>query len=482
MKIEKTLLDDQQVKIIAELEPELMEGFKVRAAKRIAKNTKIAGFRPGKAPYDVIRRQYGDAAIEQEAVEIMLDEIYPKILDEAEVKPSGSGNLEEIISMDPPKFAFVVPLEPEVELYDYHSMRRDYAFEPVTEDEYQSVLTNIRRSYATAEPVERPIEDGDMVYIKISGEFTEPLEGENKEVISERPFQVYVDKEAKLDSEWPYQGFSKELIGKNENDEQTITHIFPHDSNFENLRDKEVAFKVTIQSVKKLTLPALDDEFAKTMGEEYENFEQLDKAIRSQVEDEKKKNYEQDFFTDLLKEVVKNSTVKYPKHMLDEEIHQIMHNFEHDLSHQHMDLAAYLKTRKLDEAQFIEQEIKPDAEIRLKRNLVMDKIAHEENIQLDNAELQQEIQATMLNYMRNGYQLPKIERERENFTNMIAYQAANRLINKGILDRLKQIATGIEPEKAEPVAEDEGEAVAEEPAVADEAPTTAPEQEDQAES
>ena len=103
MKIETQPQEDQQVKIIAEIEPEKMEGFKIRAARKISRNSKISGFRPGKAPYDVVRRQYGDAVIEQEAVEIMLDELYPQILDEAGIKPSAAGTLEEIISMDPPK-------------------------------------------------------------------------------------------------------------------------------------------------------------------------------------------------------------------------------------------------------------------------------------------------------------------------------------------------------------------------------------------
>ena len=115
MKIETTTRDDHQVRIVAEFDPEFMEKFKHQAARKISQNAHIPGFRPGKAPYDVVRRTYGEDAIEKEAIEIMLDEVYPQVLKEAAIEPAGVGNLEEIISQNPPKFAFVVPLMPKVD-------------------------------------------------------------------------------------------------------------------------------------------------------------------------------------------------------------------------------------------------------------------------------------------------------------------------------------------------------------------------------
>jgi len=224
LKIETQPLEDQQVKIIAEIEPEKMESFKVRAARKISRNAKIPGFRPGKAPYDVVRRQYGDAAIEQEAVEIMLDELYPQILDEAGVKPSAAGTLEQIISMDPPKFSFLVPIEPDVILGDYRAVRKAYTPEPVTDDEYNKVIKNLQRNFATAEPVEdRAVEEGDLVYLKIDGEFVKPEE-DQKEIVKDMPFQVFVEKEQSNKDEWPFPGFGLKLVGAKENDEVVINH------------------------------------------------------------------------------------------------------------------------------------------------------------------------------------------------------------------------------------------------------------------
>ncbi|MCE1253887.1 MAG: trigger factor family protein, partial [Anaerolineae bacterium] len=116
MKIETQPIENHQIKVVAELEGESLEPYKQRAARQIARDAKIPGFRPGKAPFAVIKRLYGEELIEKQAVEIMIDDIYPKVLEEANIKPGGAGSLEDIISSNPPKFSFLIPLMPETKL------------------------------------------------------------------------------------------------------------------------------------------------------------------------------------------------------------------------------------------------------------------------------------------------------------------------------------------------------------------------------
>jgi trigger factor len=167
LKIETQPLEDQQTKLIAELDSETLERYKRQAARKISQKTKFPGFRPGKAPYDLVRRMYGDEALQQEAIEIMLDEVYPQILQEANITPSGPGKLEEIIQMDPPKFAFIVPLPPSIVLGEYREIRKEYAPEPITDEQVEQTVRRLQRSFATAEPVERPAEKGDLVSFKM---------------------------------------------------------------------------------------------------------------------------------------------------------------------------------------------------------------------------------------------------------------------------------------------------------------------------
>jgi trigger factor len=144
LKIDTQTTEDHQVKLRVEVEPEQLETAKRRAARQIAKKAKIPGFRPGKAPYHIIERFAGEAAILEDAMDILVQDVYPKALDEIDIKPFGPGTLENIASTDPPVFEFVVPLEAEIELGDYHSLRLPYELKEVTDQDVEKVLENIR--------------------------------------------------------------------------------------------------------------------------------------------------------------------------------------------------------------------------------------------------------------------------------------------------------------------------------------------------
>ena len=127
MKLETQPRDDHQVTLIVELEPERMEGAKRRAARQLSERKSIPGFRPGKAPYDVIVRTFGENAIVEDAVDLLLDEIYPEALKESKVEPAAPGSLEKVEDLESkPKFTFTVPLAPSVTLGDYRSIRLPY--------------------------------------------------------------------------------------------------------------------------------------------------------------------------------------------------------------------------------------------------------------------------------------------------------------------------------------------------------------------
>ncbi|MCX7976476.1 MAG: trigger factor, partial [Bellilinea sp.] len=221
MKLEIQPRDDHQVNVIAEFENELLEQFKRRSARKIAEKTRIPGFRPGKAPYDVVRRVVGDEALLEQAIEDLIDEYYPKILEEAQIKPGAAGNLEKILSLDPPKFSFIVPLEPEVDLGNYKDIRLEYSPEAVEEQEVTEFLKRLQTNYSTAEPVDRPAQDGDLVYVKFSGKLTQPAEGEDEVVFPERPAQFILGSDLMENRSFPFPGFSENLVGKKEGDSFT---------------------------------------------------------------------------------------------------------------------------------------------------------------------------------------------------------------------------------------------------------------------
>ncbi len=449
MKLEIQPRDDHQVNVIAEFESELLEQYKRRSARKIAEKTRIPGFRPGKAPYDVVRRVVGDEALIERAIEDLIDEYYPKILEEAQLKPGAAGNLEKILSLDPPKFSFLVPLEPEVDLGNYKDIRLDYSPEAVEEQEVTDFLKRLQTNYSTAEPVDRPAQEGDLVYIKLSGKLTQPVEGEDEVVFPQRPAQFILGTDLLENRSFPFPGFSENLLGKKEGDTFTLTYTYPQEDEDEALRGKEVEFEVTVQSVKSLILPELNDEFAQNVGQ-FETLEDLKKAIREQLENTKKEKADETFFNQLFEQLQAQATIKYPPQVLEDEVEHILEDFQHDLSRQGMELDSYLKMVNKDRETFIREVLEPIARRRLERSLIMDKFADVEQIKIDEANFQQAIQDSLRDLQSIPMDKKPTKAEHNQLTQEVLIYNINRRLDKMILDRMKAIATGQEIEQQIP--------------------------------
>ena len=454
MKIETSLRDDQQTRLVAELDSAMMEKYKRQAARKISQTTKIPGFRPGKAPYDMVRRLFGDERLNQEAIELMLDEVYPNVLTEANITASGPGKLDEIISMDPPTFAFIIPLPPQIELGDYQALRKDYAPEPITDEQVEQTLRRMQRSYATAEPVERAAQQGDMVSFKLSARRTSVEEGENETLITESPYQLIAGENQDEEGEdWPYEGFSNELIGMSADETKTLIHQFDEETSYEDLRGKEAEFTIIVQNVKELHLPEMNEEFAQSLGE-FETLEDLRKVVRQQLEQNYTQQFDQNYYEELISELVSQATVKYPPHMLEEEIEEFIHGVQHNLEHDRLDLDTYLKMRNMDRETFVETEVKPAAARRLERSLVLEEFARHEGIEVKNDEIRS-IYFAAMQQMQQSTEARKMQSRNKQspreIANSIAVNTVNNIFNQRLMNRLKALATGKAEEEPQPV-------------------------------
>lgn len=450
MKIEKELLDDHQMQLTVEVDADRMEASKRRAAKQVAKRGKIPGFRPGKAPYEIIVRHYGEAAIVEQAMDLLIDDLYPKILEEAEINPGAAGSLEKIEELDPPKLIFKVPLAPEIDLGDYRSLRLPYKYSPPGKKELEDALKDMQQMYATTETVERPVEYGDYVMVDVKGERAEPKDEEDREAALSRDGYALVVREESRDDEWPYPGFSKVLVGMNPEESKTFKHKYPKDDPDESLQGETVNFEVTVKTVRSMILPELDDEFAKTAGQ-YETLDELKEALKNDLESRAKDEYDDEYYAELIDKIKAGATIKYPPQVVEHEAEHVMEDLEQRLSQQGLDLDTYFKMRQTTREQFLEDEAKPVAIKRLERSLIMDQIAHEEKIEVDENALQSEFGQTMTELQYQGLDFGKVrggKRGQQQVAEAIAMESANRLITRRVLERMKDIATG-EREKQE---------------------------------
>ncbi len=443
MKIEKQITDNHQARLTVEVDPETLEQSKQRAARKLAQRVKIPGFRPGKAPYAVILRQLGEGAILEEAIEIMVDDIYPKVIEQTEIEPYGPGALENIEKLDPPTLVFSVPLKAEVTLGDYKSIRIDYAPEPVDESKVDGVLRDLQARQAIIEPVERKAEPGDVVHIHLKGVRVDPESGEAVELVRERDFSPLIPTEAEDPSdEWPFPGFARQLIGLAAGDERQIEHKFSEESEYVSLRGADAVFTVKVIEVRSRTLPALDDEFAQSVNPEYASLEELKAAIRHDLEDEARRAYNEEYEERVLDEILSQSTIKYPDQMLEHEIDHVIERMEERLAQQGMDLELYLKSREMDMKAFRE-EARPVAERRMKKSLILMELSDREKISVSEEELQNETSRTLgqLSQYMQPKDFQKILRDKDSSTNLVGNIMMDMLLRR-TLERIRAIANG----------------------------------------
>jgi len=441
LKTEKTYTEDHQVKLTTEIESELVDQFKRRAARKIARSTRIPGFRPGKAPYNMVLSYVGEARIFQEAIDLLVEDIYPKILDSEEIKPWGPGSFDNIASEDPLVLEFTVPLDPEVELKGLEELSKEYDLQAVTDDEVEEFVMSMRRNYANIVPLDAPAAEGDVVYMTVEAVNKNAETGKDPVIVKSSPQQVLIPTvEESRDSEWPFEGFAREFIGKKEGDAFTLEHQYPEDHEREDFAGKTVVFNINLQSVKALELPELDEEFLMNAGG-FSTPEELYTGVREHMESKRKEEYDDAYYLELVDRLRQDSVIKYPPQMLKNEEEEVLHRIEHDLEHRNLDLDLYLKLRKLDREQFNTEEVQPTAKNRIERSLIMDALTKQYDIKISTEELEQEVSAVVNNLiMSREFAEAQKSLGSKKFSETVSMQAANQALENSIRRKLRELA------------------------------------------
>ena len=446
MKIEKLELENHQVKLVVEIDQTLLDEAKRRAASKLAKKTKIPGFRPGKAPYNMVVRHLGETVVLEDAIELLIDDIYPKVIEESGIETYGPGHLEEIKSLDPPIFEFVVALSPTVELGDYHSIRIPYQLEEVTDDQVNNALSYIQEQNAIIERVDRSAQAGDQVRIRFSADRINS-DGSTSILYTENPLTVILPTEGEVIEQYlPVPDFDKSLSGKAAGESTNLAYLYPPDSAIESLRGVQAEYKIQVEQVYSRSLPALDDELAKSVGD-FETLEELRNASREQLEAQARDQYNSEYDEKILDQLVEMSTVVYPPQMLDHEIDHLIDHLNERLEKQKLDIDLYLKSRGID-MDALREETKPVAENRLKRSLIFFEVSEKEDIHVDPKQLESETLRTLEYYSRI---LPEKEFKRlanKDSTSGLIGNIMSELMIDNTKEYLRAVAQGKQPQKS----------------------------------
>ncbi len=374
------------------LEPDELKPFLDRAAKKISEEVKISGFRPGKAPYEVLERQVGAMRIYQQAAEYAVEKTYPEAIVQHNLQTIGSPqvSVEKIAPGNPFVYTATVALLPQVKLGDYKKIKEKKKEVTAAAEEVDKTINNLRRMFGKEKKVDRPAAHGDKVEIDMVAYMDNvPLEGGQSKkqpvTIGEGNF---------------IPGFEEQLVEMKAGEEKEFELKFPKEYHRKELAGKPATFKVKAHTVFEIEQPELNDEFAKQVGN-FENLAALRSQIEQNVKQEKTEKEQQRWELAVIDKVIESSTFdEIPDMLIENELHRMMHELESDVTKQGMKFDDYLQSIKKTKDQ-LHTELKPRAEKRVKTALALRAIAQAENITVDDRELRAQIEKEEKQYQQN---------------------------------------------------------------------------------
>jgi trigger factor len=469
LKIETQTQENCTVALTVEVEDERVQPALKAAARRLAKQLRFPGFRPGKAPYETVLRQVGEGALYNEALEKLGQEIYQEALEQEKIEAFAPGELEHV-DLKPMVLKFVVPLRPEVELGDYRaSLRVDYTPPEITDEAVQESMDHLREHQSELTPVERPAQLGDVVTLDAKGYLND---GENPSdfLLADKDVALLLDEAA----DWPMPGFAPEVVGLSAGEEKKFDLTFPETYPNESLKGQLAHFEVTVKEVKQRALPEWTDELAKTFGD-YESLDDLRAKVRADLQAQAEQSNRREYSDKVVSQLAESAQVKYPPVVMEQELDEYMEDLDRRLREQRLTLDDYLKIQGKTKEEFRE-EVRPQAETRLKRSLVISKVVELEGLTVDEQEIERAIDKLSTPWGDQAAEMRKVLNT-DNARRMVSLD----VLSDKAVDRLLAIARGEEvpplPEQPQAEAAETGAASAEDLSVAAPAQPDEPETE-----
>ncbi|WP_343363211.1 trigger factor [Listeria seeligeri] len=370
-------------KLTFEIEQEKVKEGLDRAFVKVRKTLNVPGFRKGKVPRQIFNQRFGEEALYQDALDILLPEVYSAAIDEAGIDPVDTPqvNIESMEKGETWVLTADVTVKPEVKLGDYKGLEVEKRDEELTTEELEAELKQLQERQAELVVKEdAPAENGDTVILDFEG-FKDgaAFEGGQAENHS-----------LELGSGQFIPGFEEKLVGLKAGDEADIELIFPEEYHAEDLAGQPVVFKVKLHEIKTKEVPALDDELAKDIDEEVETLDELKEKISNRLQEAKKDSVAQAKQEEVIAKAVENAEVDIPHAMVHHEADHLMNHFAQDLQAQGLTPELYYQfTGQTEEAMHAQME--QDAEKRVKMNLVLEAIAEAENIEPTEEAIDEEI-------------------------------------------------------------------------------------------
>lgn len=427
MSVQVEKLEKNMAKLTVEVSAEDFEKAIEKVYQKQKKQISIPGFRKGKVPRVMVEKMYGKEVFYEDAANDLIPDAYDNALDECEEDIVSSPKIEvtQIEAGKPFVFTATVALKPEVKLGEYKGIKIEKIEREVTEEEILAEINRERNKNARNITIEdRPVKDGDMTVIDfegfVDGEAFEGGKGEN--------YPLTIGSGAFIP------GFEEQLVGAEIGKEVEVKVTFPEEYQAEELQGKEAVFKCTVHEIKEKELPELDDEFASEVSE-FDTLEEYKEDVKKNLTEKKVKDAETARENAAVEAAVKASEIEIPEAMLETQQRQMVDEFSQRITMQGMSMEQYMQFTGATYEKLIEQ-VKPQAEERIRARLVLEAIAKSENIVATEEDYEKEMKTMAEVYQMEIDKVKELmgEREKKNIMLDLAVRKAADFVAENAIE------------------------------------------------
>ncbi len=396
----------RQLTLTIEVDEERVRQAMQKKARELGREVHMPGFRPGKAPYDVLVRRIGEDTLRAEAVEDLVQPVFEEALEQENIDPYARPTLEDM-ELKPLTLKFTVPLTPVVTLGDYRALRREVEEAAVTDEALDETLARVQDRHQTIETVERPAQAGDVVAISGRGWFAAPPAAEGEDAPAETAAEEEIFNEERLElllddtSLFPGTPFVENVVGLAAGDQKSFSLTFPdpyeQDADY---AGREASFDLTVLEVKQRDLPLLDDELAKLEGN-YETLDELREALRGDLQKQAEAAVKEKTIDDMIHLLIEEATMVFPPAAVEAQIDDMVEDFKNRLSRSGWQFQDYLNLQGMTE-ETLRQDFAGNAEDTLRHQLALRQFILDEKLRVDAADIDNIIEEQVARFDNEG--------------------------------------------------------------------------------